>query len=63
MQTRTELYDSIGYHAFEQKLDTLFSKNKTGEQGKNPAPRWEVVLCVGQLVMRQRTPQSFRSSR
>ncbi len=28
MQTRTELYDSIGYHAFEQKLDTLFSKNK-----------------------------------
>lgn len=28
MQTRAELYDSIGYHAFEQKLDTLFSKNK-----------------------------------
>lgn len=29
MQTRAELYDSIGYHAFEQKLDTLFSKNKS----------------------------------
>jgi methylisocitrate lyase len=24
MQTREELYDSIGYHAFEQKLDALF---------------------------------------
>ncbi|MCC6289175.1 MAG: methylisocitrate lyase [Chitinophagaceae bacterium] len=29
MQTRTELYESIGYHAFEQKLDTLFSKHKS----------------------------------
>jgi len=28
MQTRAELYDSIGYHAFEQKLDDLFKKNK-----------------------------------
>ena len=28
MQTRMELYDSIGYHAFEQKLDALFAKNK-----------------------------------
>lgn len=28
MQTRTELYDSIGYHAFEQKLDELFNKKK-----------------------------------
>ena len=28
MQTREELYDRIGYHAFEQHLDTLFSKNK-----------------------------------
>ena len=25
MQTREELYDRIGYHAFEQQLDTLFS--------------------------------------
>lgn len=28
MQTRAELYDSIGYHAFEQKLDDLFNKQK-----------------------------------
>lgn len=29
MQTRAELYDSIGYHAYEQKLDALFA-----QQGK-----------------------------
>jgi methylisocitrate lyase len=28
MQTRAELYSSIGYHAFEKKLDDLFKKNK-----------------------------------
>lgn len=28
MQTRAELYDRIGYHAFEQKLDALFAKGK-----------------------------------
>jgi methylisocitrate lyase len=28
MQTRAELYESIGYHAYEEKLDTLFKKNK-----------------------------------
>lgn len=28
MQTRAELYDSIGYHAFEQKLDELFNRKK-----------------------------------
>ena len=26
MQTRMELYDTIGYHAYEQKLDALFAK-------------------------------------
>ena len=26
MQTRMELYEHLGYHAFEQKLDTLFNK-------------------------------------
>ena len=26
MQTRAELYEHLGYHAFEQKLDTIFSK-------------------------------------
>ena len=28
MQTREELYKSINYHDYEQKLDTLFKKNK-----------------------------------
>ena len=28
MQTREELYDRIGYHAFEQKLDQLFTGKK-----------------------------------
>lgn len=28
MQTREELYNSIGYHSYEQKLDDLFKKNK-----------------------------------
>jgi len=28
MQTRMELYEVIGYHAFEQKLDALFAKKK-----------------------------------
>ena len=29
MQTRAELYESIGYHAFEQRLDALFAGNAT----------------------------------
>ncbi|HBD39735.1 MAG TPA: methylisocitrate lyase, partial [Cupriavidus sp.] len=28
MQTRAELYDRIGYHDFEQKLDALFAQGK-----------------------------------
>jgi methylisocitrate lyase len=28
MQTRAELYESIGYHAYEQKLDALFAQTK-----------------------------------
>ncbi|MCU0952214.1 MAG: methylisocitrate lyase [Burkholderiaceae bacterium] len=28
MQTRMELYDVIGYHAYEQRLDALFAKKK-----------------------------------
>jgi methylisocitrate lyase len=31
MQTRDELYDILGYHAYEQKLDALFSSSKTKE--------------------------------
>jgi methylisocitrate lyase len=29
MQTRMELYASIGYHDFEQKLDELFARSRT----------------------------------
>ena len=28
MQTRDELYDFLGYHAYERKLDTLFAGGK-----------------------------------
>ena len=28
MQTRMDLYDYLGYHDYEQKLDDLFSRNK-----------------------------------
>jgi len=28
MQTRMELYDFLGYHAYEQKLDALFTQEK-----------------------------------
>jgi methylisocitrate lyase len=30
MQTRADLYDFLGYHAYEQKLDTLFAHRKDG---------------------------------
>ena len=29
MQTRNDLYDYLGYHAYEQKLDQLFARLKT----------------------------------
>ena len=29
MQTRAELYDFLGYHAYEQKLDALYAKGRT----------------------------------
>jgi methylisocitrate lyase len=28
MQTRAELYEFLGYHAFEEKLDSIFSKGE-----------------------------------
>ena len=28
MQTRADLYEHLGYHAFEQKLDALFKGEK-----------------------------------
>ena len=30
MQTRAELYEFLGYHAYEQKLDALFARAKDG---------------------------------
>ena len=32
MQTRAELYEVLGYHAFERKLDELFNTEKTGKE-------------------------------
>jgi methylisocitrate lyase len=31
MQTRTELYEALGYHAFEEKLDELFQAERKKE--------------------------------
>jgi methylisocitrate lyase len=28
MQSRMELYDYLGYHEYEQKLDSLFAQGK-----------------------------------
>jgi len=28
MQTRNDLYDYLGYHVYEQKLDSLFAQGK-----------------------------------
>jgi len=30
MQTREELYDFLGYHDYERKLDELFAAGKSG---------------------------------
>lgn len=32
MQTRNELYESIGYHAYEEKLNNLFIKERNGDR-------------------------------
>ncbi|CAN5289830.1 methylisocitrate lyase [soil metagenome] len=37
MQTRMELYDSIGYHDYEQRLDALFAKGKQAVKAAAPA--------------------------
>jgi methylisocitrate lyase len=38
MQTRAELYDFLGYHAYERKLDELFAQGKAGSSaGKQGA--------------------------
>jgi methylisocitrate lyase len=30
MQTRNDLYEYLGYHAYERKLDELFARQKDG---------------------------------
>lgn len=35
MQTRMDLYDYLGYHDYEQKLDALFAENKKCEENKD----------------------------
>jgi methylisocitrate lyase len=37
MQTREELYDVLGYHAYERKLDELFGSRTDGEAGPGGA--------------------------
>ena len=32
MQTRAELYEFLGYHAYEQKLDALFAAQVTAQR-------------------------------
>ncbi|HZF17914.1 MAG TPA: methylisocitrate lyase [Steroidobacteraceae bacterium] len=34
MQTRAELYDVLGYHTYEDKLDELFARSKPGDDGE-----------------------------
>ena len=36
MQTRQELYESINYHEFEQKLDVLFAQQKSTQSDLIP---------------------------
>ena len=45
MQTRAELYDVLGYHAYEQKLDELFGKDQAmNEQRPAFKPKKSVAL-------------------
>jgi methylisocitrate lyase len=39
MQTRDELYDVLGYHAFEQKLDALFARTGAQRTARAHLPR------------------------
>ncbi len=34
MQTREELYQTLGYHDYEQKLDSLFASAKAGHENE-----------------------------
>jgi methylisocitrate lyase len=39
MQTRNELYDVLGYHAYEQQLDRLYAGKKAASNQKKIAER------------------------
>lgn len=41
MQSRADLYRYLGYHAYEQKLDELFAKDR--EQGNEPPQRAKIA--------------------
>jgi methylisocitrate lyase len=34
MQTRSDLYDFLDYHAYEQKLDALFARDRQPDNKK-----------------------------
>ena len=36
MQTRAALYDTLGYHAYEKKLDDLYARDRSGDVPKKP---------------------------
>src|SRR5690606_60368 len=53
MQTRMEMYDRIGYHDFDQKLDALFASGKHGyleqansRQTLRPGTRGECAMSA-----------------
>jgi len=49
MQTREELYDRIGYHAFERKLDTLFADPKAHITPLKGSELWQCALLEAWL--------------
>lgn len=67
MQTRAELYDRIGYHAFEQKLDALFAAGKSknsevvGWAGRRFASAHRVSTAGGLRRITARLPYAEHS--
>ena len=41
MQTRTELYEVLGYHDYERKLDELFSRETAEKRGDRGTGQYE----------------------
>jgi methylisocitrate lyase len=58
MQTRTELYDFLGYHAYEQKLDQLFAREVTEKKEANSKADAKRITGPGK---RDRAPKEKRS--